>query len=200
MAKIRFIFFLLSVLPVAQLYSQELPVEDSLEVEDSAPIYDTTVFAPSGALDKYISVADTSNLEKMLSQNPTLALFKSMIVPGWGQASNGSYKRAFIYAGLDAWFIGAAIHYKKQAADFREQYDQSSILSQRNELYGLFNDRRDERNKYTWFAVIVTFVAMFDAYVDAHLSGFPSKEDRGLSLELDRTEDGTVLTKISLSF
>ncbi|MDF1546122.1 MAG: hypothetical protein P1R58_13595, partial [bacterium] len=92
------------------------------------------------------------------------------------------------------------LHYKKQAADFLERYEQSDVLTQRNELYDLFNDRRDERNKYTWFAIITTFVAMFDAYVDAHLSGFPSKEERHLSLDMDRTEDGTVLTKLSFNF
>ena len=41
-------------------------------------------------------------------------------------------------------------------------------ISDRNEYYDLYQDRKDERNKFTWFAVITAFVSMFDAYVDAH--------------------------------
>lgn len=173
---------------------------DSLK--DTTVAVDTTLYRPGHALDEYLPVTDTINLEKRLSANPTVALFKSMLIPGWGQLDNGSPVRAIIYAGLDAWFIGAAIHYKKQAADFRDLFNQSTEIEQRNDYYALFNDRRDERNKYTWFAVIVTFVAMFDAYVDAHLSGFPEAESHPVEVSLVPDNEGKIqlMTKLNLSF
>jgi hypothetical protein len=42
-----------------------------------------------------------------------------MLLPGWGQLGNRRYLKAILFAGLDAWFVGAAIHYGRQAREFR---------------------------------------------------------------------------------
>ena len=99
------------------------------------------------------------------------------------------------------WMIGAAIHYGRQASDFKSQFDATSDIDARRDLYGLYLDRKDERNKYTWFAVIVSFLSMFDAYVDAHLSGHPAeKHNLDLSLDVVPADDGTLLVSLSLEF
>ena len=173
---------------------------DTAQINDTASVVDTAIFVPGNTLEIYVPVIDTTNFERKLSQNPTKALFKSMLVPGWGQLANGSPVRAVIYAGLDAWFISAALHYKTQASDFRDLYSQTTNVELRNDYYDLFNDRRDERNKFTWFAVIVTFVAMFDAYVDAHLSGFPSQKNHPVDLSLEAGDKGKLAAEIQFGF
>jgi hypothetical protein len=134
---------------------------------------DTTLFVPVPGDGDSALVIDTNNLERHLYQNPTAALFKSLLVPGLGQVGNHRYVKAVIYAGLEGWFIGAAIHYGKQADNFKRKYDATTDVANRNAYHSLYKDRADERSKYVWFAGIATFVSMFDAYVDAHLSGSP---------------------------
>jgi hypothetical protein len=172
---------------------------------DTVLAIDTVLFEPGTSLTQYRPVTNPEDLEKHLYQNPTIALFKSMAVPGWGQLGNRRYFKAVLFAGLDAWFITSAIHYGRQAADFRDRYDAEdpntdSGRVNRNIYYSLYEDRKDQRNKFTWFAVIVSFVSMFDAYVDAHLSGFPVKRDDDLSIDFHSSRDGRVVASVSLRF
>jgi len=164
---------------------------------------DTLLFEPGQMLRSFAAVTDTTNREARLIQNPTTALLKSLAVPGLGQLGNRRYLKAVLFFGLDVWMIGSAIHYGRQASDFRKLYGAADPgnVTLRNEYYSLYRDRKDERNKLTWYAVIVTFFSLFDAYVDAHLSGFPRKEDdAALSIQLAPDSDGRPVASVSLSF
>ncbi|UCE24698.1 MAG: hypothetical protein JSU74_01210 [Candidatus Zixiibacteriota bacterium] len=168
---------------------------------DSTHLSDTLLFDGTGLLEHSQPVTSDVNFEKRLRQNPTVGLFKSMFVPGWGQLGNRRYTKAVIFAGLDAWFIGAAIHYGRQASDFKVRFDLATDLDDRRELYDLYLDRKDERNKFTWFAVIITFISMFDAYVDAHLSGYPHRiEENSLTLDIRPAEGGGFMARVALDF
>ena len=168
---------------------------------DTAGQVDTLLFEKTDLFSGVSPVTNPENFETRMYQKPTAALFKSMVIPGLGQWGNRRYVKALFFAGLDAWFIGSAIHYGGQAADFRDRWAQTDDIEDANALYSLYEDRRDERNKFTWFAVIVTFVSMFDAYVDAHLSGFPRAEDgRDLSLELAPVPGQAISATLTYSF
>lgn len=173
---------------------------DTAEAEPAdAP--DTVVYFRTPDLEKYAPVTDTVDLETNLYQNPTTALFKSMIIPGWGQWGNRRYIKAILFAGVDAWLIGSAVHFGGQASDLRDQYEAATDLAERNRLYGRYSDKRDQRNKYTWFAVIVSFISMFDAYVDAHLSGFPDRDRvEGISFEMGPDREGGVSASVTVPF
>lgn len=172
---------------------------DSTRV-DTSLVTDTLLYDGKGLLSHTNPVNSDIDFEKRLSQNPTIGLFKSMVIPGWGQLGNRRYVKAVIFAGLDAWFIGAAMHFGQQASDYRDQYENATDLQLRRDLYDLYLDRKDERNKYTWFAVIITFISMFDAYVDAHLSGYPAEVDKtDLSFDVRPVRDG-FMASISMDF
>jgi len=176
-------------------------VQPDSTLVDTSVLIDTVLYHPGQVLIPYSPVTNPENLEKSLSQNPTAALFKSLLVPGLGQIGNRRYVKAALFMGLDAWFVGSAIHYGRQASDFRRQFESSTIPSDRNEYYDLYLDRKSKRNKFTWYAVIVTFISMFDAYVDAHLSGFPKKEKEGrVSVNLLPPREGRVVAFLSISF
>ncbi len=140
---------------------------------DTAIIQDTVLYVPQDL--GYVSsgVTDSVDYEKWLYQNPTLALFKSMLVPGLGQIGNKKYIKAGVIIGLQGWLISSAIKNGDEASDWRLQYEAATVTADRNALYDNYLNSKDQRNKFTWFAVIVTFVSMFDAFSDAHLSGFP---------------------------
>jgi hypothetical protein len=177
---------LLIGLPSASVADEGVQV-DTLDVGDTASVFespvpadsiavaDTILFVPENEKLRATEVTNPVDLEQHLCQNPTTALFKSMFVPGLGQIGNGRYVKAGVFVALESWFIGAAIHYGRQAADFREEYEATAHPGLRDDYYRLYDDRRDQRNKYTWFAAITIFVSMFDAYVDAHLSGAPDE-------------------------
>jgi len=186
--------FVLCCLVSLPLLAQDTEPVDSLETDSAlATPMDTLLYRPQLTITDVNSVSNPVNFEQRLTQNPTIALLKSAVVPGWGQVGNNRYIKAGVFAGFQAWFISAAIHYGSAASDYRDRWNDATDPIARNEWYGLYEDHRDDRNKYTWFAVINSFVAMFDAYVDAHLSGSPEKQrDRALSFDLVPDEqDGT---------
>ncbi|MEA1980930.1 MAG: DUF5683 domain-containing protein [candidate division Zixibacteria bacterium] len=177
-------------------------VTDSL-AQDSVLVLDTSIFLPGNIFSAYTKADDPRNFEKSLVQNPTKALFKSMIIPGWGQYGNKRKFKALLFFGLDIWFISSAINYGNQTSDFSNQYDAADIndISLRNDLYSKFLDRKDQRNKFTWFSVIVTFISMFDAFSDAHLSGFPKKEiQESLSFNYDSNREDIFIISMSYQF
>lgn len=182
------------------------PATDSLAV-DSMPVdpvipVDTVLFSPGQVLTGYRAVTDSINRELSLGQRPMVAMFKSMVAPGWGQLGNKRYIKAFVYLGLEVWMVGGALHYNEQVSEFRRLFDATSTddISLRNDYYTLYKDRKDERSKYTWFAVIVAFVSMFDAYVDAHLSGFPRQDENDLTISIAPTVDRGVRASLSIGF
>lgn len=150
---------------------------DTLEIADTIVFVDTITYIRTDELKRFEAVDNKTNFEKELAQQPTVALLKSMAIPGLGQYGNGKKIKGLFFFALDAWFVSSALKYKGQTSDLRESYEQETSISSRNDFYQKFQNKRDQRNKFTWFAVIVTFVSMFDAYADAHLSGFPIRPD-----------------------
>lgn len=151
---------------------------------DTSSIADTILYLPGGVGGTAVGVTDSVDYERQLHQNPTLALFKSMLVPGLGQIGNRQYVKAAVVIGLQTWLISSAVGHGNEASDWRQQFDASANPTERNLFYGRYLDSKDQRNKFTWFAVIVTFVSMFDAFSDAHLSGYP-QENEGAAPEID---------------
>ncbi len=162
---------------------------------------DTVLFAPPPDQSAAGEVTNPVDFEEHLYQNPTVALFKSMVLPGWGQFGNHSYIKAGVIVGLQAWLISSAVHYGRQASDARELYDNATTLGTRNVLYYDYDQKRKSRNKYIWYAGIVTFISMFDAYVDAHLSGSPVDErNEKFSLDIGPDESGGINAAFTYRF
>ena len=171
-------------------------------------VADTILYVPPPVLSTGARVTNPLNLEEHLYQNPTGALFKSMLVPGWGQYGNHRYVKAGVIVGLQAWFISSAVHYGLQASDARDRYESATEVYDRNVWHDYLDNKRKNRNKFIWFAGIVTFLSMFDAYVDAHLSGSPleqryeqadQKQQDKLSFDVVPDQDG-VKASLSLNF
>jgi hypothetical protein len=183
MLKLLVIFFL--SLPTCLLAQVGIP-QDSVKTDTTKVVKpDTILYVPKLDTTREVPVMDTVNFEEHLIQNPTKALFKSLVVPGWGQIGNHRYLKAGLFAGLEAWFVIEAIHYGGQASDWKKQYEAAGDVPTRNALYAIYRSKYTARSKYIWFAGITTFVSIFDAYVDAHLSGEPTPAKTGkVSLSL----------------
>jgi hypothetical protein len=176
---------------------------DSTRVDSAAVTEktDTVLYAPVVRVTEANTVSNPVNYEQQLSQQPTIGLLKSAVIPGWGQLGNHRYIKAGVFAALQTWFVLSAVHYGSAAADYRSQWNDAVDPSNRNDYYGLYQDHRDDRNKFTWFAVINSFVAMFDAFVDAHLSGSPDRRaEHELSFDIVPHETDGARAVLSYSF
>ena len=108
-------FVILAVLTAAMSAARA----DSTMV-DTAGQVDTLLFEKTDLFSGVSPVTNPENFETHMYQKPTVALFKSMVIPGLGQWGTRRYIKALLFAGLDAGFIGSA-----------------------NALYSLYEDRRD---------------------------------------------------------
>jgi hypothetical protein len=162
---------------------------------------DTLLYVPPEKEPAAGEVTSRTDLERHLTQNPTAALFKSMLVPGLGQVGNHRYFKALLFAGLEGWFVSRAIHYGRQASDAATYYRAQTDVTLRYLAYNDYSRKRSNRNKFIWFAGITTFISMFDAYVDAHLSGSPTAErNEKYSFDVYPDESGGVTASLSFNF
>lgn len=98
--------------------------------------------------------------------------FLAALIPGGGQI----YNRTWLRAGL---VIGGEIFYARQFKINRDGYN--------NAIEGTPEQGRflEKRNKYAWWIAFVYIMGMMDAYVEAHLSSFPTES-------IDREEETSV--------
>lgn len=184
------------------VYAEETKTNDTTLFQDTleTKTRDTTLFQDTLLLTGTSPITDSTNFEKRLLQNPTKALFKSMVVPGWGQFGNKRKFKALLFFSFDVWMISKALDHKKKAQDLWDIYDSFDDVATRNKYYDLYTIERNNRNKFTWYAVITSFFAMFDAYVDAHLSGFPKEKEQKFSLDFTPSESSGAFVSLSIRF
>ena len=170
-------------------------------IDDTQINVDTTYYVPREEVSAAGQVCNPINFEEHLTQQPTVALFKSMLVPGWGQLGNRKYIKAGLVIGLEAWLISNAIYFGRLASEERSSFEEATDPLIRDVYYARYQDQKDVRNKYRWFAGIAIFASMFDAYVDAHLSGAPDQlKERNLDFDIEPDLKGGFSASLSMSF
>lgn len=184
------------------LRAQISAAPDTLKSDSTPPPkLDTILFVPKLDTTHEVAVSDTFNFEGKLTQNPTRALFKSMIVPGWGQIGNHRYFKAALFAGLEVWFASQAIHYGSQANGWKARYNNATDLVDRNSYHAIYGSYYGTRSKYIWYTGITAFVSIFDAYVDAHLSGEPTRsKEKKVNLSLAPSGGDGFTARVAISF
>ena len=132
---------------------------------------------------------------------PVGALWRSAVVPGWGQWKNGqAYKIPFIYGGLGA-LIGLAVYNQGKATTA----DEANLYFRDPEMYAAFEASynsylpstptdsqlrtvRDghlrNRDLSIIFTTLVYALNLLDAYVNAHLLTFDVGEDLTVAVRL----------------
>ena len=138
------------------------------------------------------------SIDSIQSQNPTIALFKSVAIPGWGQISNGKYVKAGTIIALETTLIGTYVHYRNKTEDARNAFE-NATLEDKPSLYNNFEDAKDQRNRFAWYCATMIFISMFDAYVDAHLARFPKRHET-ISFNIGPTPDESVRVSLAYHF
>lgn len=82
------------------------------------------------------------------------AVYRSAVLPGWGQLYTGHYLKAGIAAALNGGMIYQIVHFQNKWKGTRNP------------------DFQSKRNLFTWYFAATYFLTMIDAYVDAYLFKF----------------------------
>lgn len=113
--------------------------------------------------------ADSSRMTGRLP-NPTAAMVRSFILPGWGQWYNGRKWKAGLFFAAEVGLAAYALYQDQMAA---------SAATYEDRFYC-----EDRRNLAFWWMAGTALLAGLDAYVDAHLAGFDVSEDLSVAPSL----------------
>ncbi len=130
--------------------------------------------APVAAQEEAVPTAEDANRSPVIVESgaetadsvdtgpaPTAALFKSMLLPGWGQFSADQPKRGVFYATAQAATVYMIIRTQQRINRADENGDE-----------GLAESRREQREDWIALAVFWSLASGVDAWISAHMWGF----------------------------
>ena len=97
-------------------------------------------------------------------RNPTGALLRSAVLPGWGQLYNEEPIKGIVFAAVELGLLGWLIAENGAAEDARLSGDDPS-----------YQIHRQRRLDLIWYTSAAWLLGMMDAYVDAHLYSFTAE-------------------------
>lgn len=100
---------------------------------------------------------------------PRAALWRSALLPGWGQLAGGHRVKAALFAGAAAGFLGAAASAQRGVDD---PPPAAVIARGQGAVSAWQEDRAARRSTRVLCYVVVATLAGIDAYVDARLDDF----------------------------
>ncbi|HEX7344680.1 MAG TPA: hypothetical protein VF398_10465 [bacterium] len=158
--------------------------EDAGRIYDRDMAYGLAVWYGMAAV---LSAADAGYAtSKKREIKPTLAAFKSIFFPGWGQLSNGKrWKAAGMFLLQTGFAFGAFTQHERFLFyDALGDVDKASFY-------------KSDRNRLVWWSAGIALFSAFDAFVDCHLRDWnvseklsiyphyaPESKSAGISLRL----------------
>jgi len=124
--------------------------------------------------------------------SPKKALYYSALFPGLGQLYVGKPLKAAGFVLAEGYFITNFFYYNRIYGYIKETKTKVGLANWRNLSEAAKKDSvksvtgyslqlnswrpREKRNKYAWWSIGVYVFGMLDAFVDAHLTNFPSDD------------------------
>ena len=103
--------------------------------------------------------------------SPSGAMWRSMLLPGWGQLYNRKYLKAVIIGGTEIGFL-----YSSLLQDHRYKEDKKNQEWENAAFY------ENDRNRLRWWITGLILYSMADAYVDGHLWDFDLDQDLSVGI------------------
>lgn len=98
--------------------------------------------------------------------SPTQAIFRSLLIPGWGQSYDGHPLKAVVYGGIHSGLLYGIYRQNQLMVDAEKAGDKP-----------LRESFRSDRARLTWLLAGAVIMSMVDAYVDAYLYKFEVSDD-----------------------
>lgn len=173
---------LAALLAVACLLAAPVRAQDPVPPDTVAP-------APPDP----VAPADTAQLPDGPLHSPTGAFFRSLVLPGWGQAWVGSPGRGGVYFALSSgsvWMLYKSQQKLRQAEDEEEWLRRIGRLAE-DEESGLVESRSRQVEDWLALSIFLAFFAGADAFVSAYLEDFDERvgigQDPGGGLRIEAT-------------
>ncbi len=109
--------------------------------------------------------------DTVISKNPTGAMVRSIVLPGWGQFYNRKWLKGVVIAGAEIGLIANAVVLNQWANEAETDDERYFYL--------------DNRNLSFWLLGATILYSMTDAYVDAHLFNFDDSPDLSFFIKKD---------------
>ncbi len=135
-----------------------------------------------------IQAQDTTSTNNVWKPSPAGAAFRSLAIPGWGQAYVKRPLKAVIYGGIQQALVFSVFmrdHQYRIERDYGEEH--------KADFY------RNERNRLSWYLAGAVLLSTVDAYVDAHLYDFDVSNDLSEKDALRKSE-GWVFMGVTINF
>lgn len=170
-----------------------ISMEESFIAQNTARLsryrmYNALSLAVGGYIYNILDAVDGGLGENQKKRNPAVAGWLAAIpAAGLGQIYNGKISKAGLFImgqvslGVLAFNNHRLMHYaEEESARLLKLRDQSDIGTQSYDDYSReWSFKRDsafrKRNTYLWYSLILYFVNIFDAVVDAHLADYGQK-------------------------
>lgn len=161
---------LLGALPVslaAQDSAAVAPAPDTLTKPDTvaAAAHDSVLRADSAAIPARAQALSTSGLKDSVDRKrpvgPGGALWRSLLVPGWGQAKLGRGITAGIFIAVEGVTLGMVLKTNSEL-NYAKSADTAAVAN-----------KTQEREDWLVIMAVNHLVAGLEAYVSAHLWDFP---------------------------
>jgi len=133
-------------------------------------------------------MAADSTAEKAWTPSPASAAFRSLILPGWGQAYVGRPLKAVIYGGIEQTLI-FTIYRKHRLYKYYDRREEGNVASA----------HKEDRNRLSWYLTGAIIMSMMDAFVDAHLYNFDVSDDYS-NLTVPKPKSAFRLGNVQINF
>ncbi len=113
-------------------------------------------------------------------EQPRWVMFRSLVVPGWGQLHNGSWLKAVGVAGAEIALIGGLVDDERRLDRLSRQVDEAQAANDPDRFsaaVNAYNARLSESVNRRWLLGGLLAYALVDAYVDAHFRNFDVEFD-----------------------
>jgi hypothetical protein len=174
------IALLLYLLPKA--FAQVEPARVPLTVTDSTTVDSISTPVPINTLTDKTAPPGTGFVMK---KSPWQAMWRSLVVPGFGQYYNEQYWKVPLFLGATGYLVYNIIDNQNKFIDKRAAViaadaagESSATLKVEREFY------RDKRDEAAFYLLGVYVISVIDAYVGAHIYDFDVDEDVSASLLL----------------
>jgi hypothetical protein len=182
------IFFLLFFLPAGKLWAQK----------DTVLIKDTGIVQPQKKATKKEKI-NLFSIDTSKPYNPRVAILRSAVFPGWGQATNKKYwKMPLVYGALGTTayiFFRNIKQFKEANASYKNAIDGDtsnnylipqpyySVLDQPQLIKNFRNEVRQNVDYSVLFFIAFWGLNVVDAAVDAHLKTFDVSDELTLQIK-----------------
>ncbi len=121
---------------------------------------------------KPVAAKPDSARKRPWHEQPRFVMFRSLVIPGWGQLHNHAWFKAVGVAAGEGYMISRIVDDQKQLDRLVAQVTALPDSPERDRVLAEYDDRFNQRLGRQWLLGAVVAYALIDAYVDANFRGF----------------------------